>query len=252
MNYYRPPTAAATIHSTFRNCLRHALAELGRLQLRFKMKTVSPRLLMFTFAPAAIILMAILFGKLLVHESFRTLTSDVTTIAGLHPITGFLSTLGIFLWCATASICFFAAMTLINTRPSETFWFLLSSAVLSAYLLLDDAFLIHENLAKRYLGLSERAVFSFLVIAVIFYAVSFRRIILRTDCGLLFLALIFLATGVAIDEFSFVESWLLLHSGDWEYFIEDGLKWLGITCWCSYYAHTSYRLLIKSFGSTDH
>ena len=98
------------------------------------------------------------------------------------------------------------------------------------------------------MGLSEKAVFSFLAIAVIVYAVAFRRIILRTNFGILLLALMFLAICVAID--AFFETWLL-QLDDWEYFIEDGLKWLGITCWCSYYAHTSYQLLVASFGSAD-
>ena len=214
------------------------------------MRTISARQLLFTFVPGVTILVATLFGRLVFHESFRTLTRDVNTIAGLHPITGFLSTLGILLWCATASICLFTAMTLINARPRETFWFLLCSALLSTYLLLDDTFLFHEDLAKRYYGLSEKAVFSLLVIAVIFYAVAFRRIILRTNFAILLLALSFLATCVAID--AFFESWLVLRLGDWEYLVEEGLKWLGITCWCSYYAHSSYKLLIASFGSTDH
>lgn len=213
------------------------------------MKAISVRQLIFTLVPALAILVATLIGRLVFHESFRTLTRDVTTVAGVHPITGFLSTVGIFLWCATASICFFAGMTLRNTRPVETSRFLLFSALLSTYLLLDDTFLFHEDLAKRYYGLSEKAVFSLLVIAVMFYAVAFRRIILRTNFGILLLALILLGTCVAID--AFFETWLL-RLDDWEYFIEDGLKWLGITCWCSYYAHTSYQLLIKSFRPPDH
>jgi len=212
------------------------------------MRTISARQLLFTFVPGVTILVATLFGRLVFHESFRTLTRDVTTIAGLHPITGFLSTLGILLWCATASICLFTAMTLINARPRETFWFLLCSALLSTYLLLDDAFLIHEDLGRRYLGLSEKAIFSFLAIAVIVYAVAFRRIISRTNFDILLLALMFLAICVAID--AFFETWLL-QLDDWEYFIEDGLKWLGITCWCGYYAHTSHQLLVASFGSAD-
>ena len=213
------------------------------------MKTISVRQLMFTFVPAAAILVVTLLGRLVFHESFRNLTQDVPTLAGIHPIKGFLSTLGILLWCATASICLFAAMTLKNARPRGTFWFLLSSSLLSTYLLLDDAFEIHEVLAKLYFGLSEKAVFSLLGIAVIVYAVAFRRIILRTNFGILLLALILLGTCVAID--TFFETWLL-RLDDWEYFIEDGLKWLGITCWCSYYAHTSYQLLIKSFRPPDH
>ena len=50
-------------------------------------------------------------------------------------------------------------MILRNVRPRDTLWFLLSSALLSAYLLFDDFFLFHEDLASRYLGLDENVVF---------------------------------------------------------------------------------------------
>jgi hypothetical protein len=30
---------------------------------------------------------------------------------------------------------------------------------------------------------------------------------------------------------------------DWEYFLEDGLKWLGIVCWCSYFTGSCLHLI---------
>jgi hypothetical protein len=32
-----------------------------------------------------------------------------------------------------------------------------------------------------------------------------------------------------------------------EYLFEEGAKWLGITSWCSYFIHTAYQLVIKSY-----
>jgi hypothetical protein len=83
------------------------------------------------------------------------MTRDIAAIAKIHPLSGFLSNLGILLWCAAASICSFAAMTLRKIKPRDIFWFLLSSAVLSAYLMFDDLFQFHEELAPTYLGLNE-------------------------------------------------------------------------------------------------
>ena len=97
----------------------------------------------------------------------------------------FVSSLGVLLWCAAASICLFAAMTLRNVTPRDTFWFLLSSALLSTYLLFDDLFQFHEDLASRYLGLNEKVATAALLIAISTYLIAFRRIILRTNFSFL-------------------------------------------------------------------
>jgi len=209
------------------------------------MKTVSEQQLLITFIPSGSILVALVVVSVLFQVSIPAMTRDVTAIANIHPLSGILSSLGILLWCAAASICGFAAMTLRNVNPRDTFWFLLSSALLSAYLLFDDFFLFHEDLASRYLGLNEKIVFAALGIAVATYLIVFRQVILRTNFGVLLLALGFLTTSVVID--SILERWMS-RLGDWEYFLEDGAKWLGIAGWCSYYVDTSHQLLCSTFG----
>lgn len=209
------------------------------------MKTVSARQLLITFIPSISFLVAVALVSILFQVSMPALTGDVTAIAKIHPLSGILSNLGVLLWCAAASICVFAAVTLRNVKPSDTFWFLLSSALLSAYLLFDDFFLFHEELAFRYLGLNQKVVYAALGIAVSAYIIAFRRVILRTNFGVLLLALGFLATSVATD--AILEPWLW-RLGHWEYFFEDGAKWLGIASWCSYYVHTSHQLLVSTFS----
>jgi hypothetical protein len=212
------------------------------------MKAVSARQLLITFIPPLSVLVAMVVVSVLFQVSITTMTRDVTAIANIHPLSGILSNLGILLWCAAASICAFAAMTLRNVKPRDTFWFLLSSALLSAYLLFDDFFLFHEDLASRYFGLSEKVVYAALGIAVSAYFIAFRRIILRTNFGVLLLALVFLATSVVVDAIH--EPWLR-RLGHWEYFFEDGTKWLGIASWCSYYVGTSHQFLVSAFGLPD-
>jgi len=209
------------------------------------MKTVSAWQLLITFIPSLSILVAMVVVSAFFQVSITTMTRDVTAIANIHPLSGILSSLGILLWCAAASICFFAAVTLRNVKPRDTFWFLLSSALLSTYFLFDDFFQFHEALASRYLGLNEKVVYAALGIALSVYLVVFRRVILRTNFGVLLLALGFLATSVVID--AILEPWLW-RLGHWEYFFEDGAKWLGIAGWCSYYVHTSRQLFVSTFG----
>ena len=40
-----------------------------------------------------------------------------------------------------------------------------------------------------------------------------------------------------------------MDQGNSEDIFEEGAKWLGISCWCSYYVHTAYQYAIN--GYTD-
>ena len=212
------------------------------------MKRASAPQLVVTLVPAFLILATMLVVKLRLQIPFAEMTRDVTAIANINPLSGMLSNLGIILWCATAAVCFFAAANLRRIPGEESFRFLLCAALLSTYLLFDDFFQFHETLAQRFLGLDEKLVYLALGIAAATHLIFFRRVIFRTRFGLLGLALGFLGTSVVMDE---VTEALALPLGDWEYFFEDGAKWLGIVCWFSYYIHTSHRLLGLAVARPD-
>ena len=207
-------------------------------------KLISAQQWSITLIPSISILVAMVLVSALFHVSIPRMTRDVAVIAHVHPLTGIISNLGILLWSATASICGFAAMTLRNVVPRSKFWFLACSALLSAYLLFDDFFLFHDDLASRFFGLNEKVVVSALGIAVFGYGIAFRRVILQTEFGMFLLAIGFLTASVVIDEL--FGSWLLGRVGHWKYLFEDGPKWLGIASWCSYYVHTCHQLLVSS------
>ncbi|MBI4780345.1 MAG: hypothetical protein HY785_03375 [Oscillatoriophycideae cyanobacterium NC_groundwater_1537_Pr4_S-0.65um_50_18] len=207
------------------------------------MKTVFARRLFITFLPAVFVLTAIAAVSVTYQVQIPLMTRDVTAIADIHPLSGILSNLGILLWCAATSICLFSALTLWRVKSKRIFWFLLSSALLSMYLLFDDFFLFHEVLIARYLGLSEKIVYGVLGIAISSYLIVFRRVILRTDYVYLLLALGLLTSSVFID--AALERWIW-QLDQWMFLLEDGIKWLGIASWCSYYVQTSFQL----FGSS--
>ncbi len=201
------------------------------------------RQLLITLLPAILILIAVATVSILSQITISSFTRDVTAIANIHPLSGILSTLGILLWCVAASITLFAAFILRSFEQSKTFKFLFASSLLSIYLMLDDAFLFHEVLAFKYFGIDEKIVIFTLGISVFAYLVSFRQIILKTNYSVLLLAFIFLTISVLTDGILDPWFWSL---GDWEYFIEDGFKWLGIVSWCSYYVQTSYLFVINA------
>lgn len=204
------------------------------------MKLLSARYLLLIYVPSVCMLAAIAvlsaIGDIETHE----FTRDIASIANVHPLTGALSNLGMLLWCAAAAICLFSGVTGWSDRPRDMSWFLICSALVSSWLLFDDLFLFHEILGPQYLGIHESIIFVTLGVIMSVYLLAFRRVILRTHCGLLLLALVFLTGSLVIDK---IFEPLLRSIGHWEGLLEDGAKWLGIVSWCTYFTHTSGRHL---------
>ena len=214
------------------------------------MKTILYRQLLMTLVPSLAVLAVTAAAVILFDVSIPAMTRDAAALAQIPPLWGIVSNLGILLWCAAVAICVFAAVAVFRTGPRDAFRFLLFSALLTAYLLFDDFFQFHENLAPRYLGLDDKAVVAASGVATAAYLVAFRRfILLRTRFVILLLALGFFAAAVITDVL--LEPWLLLWIGQWQYFIEDGAKWLGIACWCSYYAATAQHILAGVYRLPD-
>lgn len=207
---------------------------------------INKRQLLIIFVPALLMLAAVAMVATLFHVEVSLMTRDVARIGGIHPLSGFLSSLGILLWCVASAICFFAAVMLRKVKQTESFWFLFASALLTAYLLFDDLFLFHETLAYMYFGINEKIILVILGVTVFAYLFRFRRIILKTNYSVLLLALVLLSLSVLIDITLY--SWLSI----WRIFFEDGFKWLGIVGWCGYYVHTSYLLTIQTLNSRNH
>ena len=196
---------------------------------------------LFAFIPSILLILAIGLAKIMFQLPVYLFIGDVFSIADIHPFAGLLSNVGVFMWCAAATICFFVAGALRQTKNYKVIYFLLASGWLSTYLLVDDFFLFHEELAPRYLGISQNMVLMLIVIAVVTYLVWFRRIILRTRYEFLLIAVGFLAISIGVD--TVLAPWLL-PLGEWKSLIEDGAKLLGITSWLSYYINIADKLLL--------
>lgn len=204
------------------------------------MGRVLKRQLLITFVPTGLLLAALGMLAFGYGKDIGQLLREPTTAAGLHPLTGAVSNLGILLWAAPAAISLFAGAIARSNNGGDAAGFLLASGGLSAFLCCDDFFQIHEDLMDRYFGIDEKVVYGALGIAVLTYLVRYRRLILSTHCSMLILAILLLGTSVAID--AVLEQWM--HSlGHGRILIEDGAKLLGIAAWCSYYVRTSYDLV---------
>ena len=196
-----------------------------------------PRRWLAAIFTAAVALLAAIAAVTAAHDyESMVFTQDVTALVKIHPLIGLLSNAGVLLWCAAAVVSLFSAAVLWRQGDADWVPFLVASGILSAYLLLDDFFLIHDWLAQEYLGLEEPYVLIALLVAVGGYLFAFRHRILQTDYALLLLALILFAASMAIDT---VFAAGMRRIGHWDYLVEDGAKWLGIVSWCAYQTSTS-------------
>lgn len=203
--------------------------------------------LAFVYLPMALLLAGTGIFVMATDAHIVFFMDDAKAVYDVPFHAGALSSIGILLWCATATVTLFTSFVLRRTPPpSETRPFLLSAGLLTSVLLLDDLFLLHERVAPRYLGLSDELLYLLYAVlagTMLFY---YRHAILRSAYMLLLLSGAFLAGSLAFEVLHGYD--LLLSSADareLQQFLEDGCKLLGIAGWFSYFGWTSYASLVR-------
>src|SRR5688500_2015555 len=170
--------------------------------------------------------------------SISFFSRDPTATLKGHPLTGMQSTLGVLVWWAAAGICFFSCLVLQRSQGNtKLFSCLLWSGVIVSVLALDDMFLIHKDLARRYLSLNVKYVFLAYGLLVVWYVIKFRRNIFDSEYFLLFLAFALLGSSILVDFFQ--NKWL----SPARILFEDGAKLLGIVTWSAYLIRTCFHAL---------
>ncbi|WP_315790007.1 hypothetical protein [Fischerella sp. JS2] len=163
------------------------------------------------------------------------LTRDPLAVAKAPFYWGAISNFGILIWCGAVVISLFSFKILQNVKIcSEFSHFFLFSGVITSILLLDDLFLLHEEVFPYYLNISEKLVFLGYGILISFYLVRFRKTILKTEFIFLVLAFGFFGLSVFLDLLP-VTDWL---GNENEYLLEDGAKLLGMISWLAYFGRT--------------
>jgi hypothetical protein len=202
--------------------------------------------LVFIGATAVLVFAAVFVVGRALGVAPGDLTRDITVVAGLHPLAGLLSNLGVLVWCAGSAIALFTALYFRTGPGATTARYLLSGALLSTYLLLDDLFMLHELVAGSSLGLSENAVYLVLGVAVLVHLTLFRRFLLAIGPWPLFIALGLLGCSMFTDMLQEHLLWM----GTWRSVLEDGFKWLGIVAWSAQFIHLALRFTRARIGAT--
>lgn len=164
---------------------------------------------------------------------------------------GAMSMLGVMMWAATAAMCLFTALMLFLTDLSPALKrFAFAGGVLTAWLALDDAFLLHENVLPA-LGVPQNAVLAAYGLLGLGYT-WMARSYLRCVDGVFFVgACLGFAVSIGVDV-------ILLHSpSTFAIVVEDGAKFFGIWYWMVFHCAMLARGLLfegvaePSFAGTD-
>ena len=101
------------------------------------------KLFYFSILPTAILYLAILYISNFYNIKLILVVRDLAQTCGYPIGVGMISNIGILLWGAAASICFFT--TFLESISSESSKLLLLGGLFSGLLCIDDLFLLHDR-----------------------------------------------------------------------------------------------------------
>ncbi len=203
---------------------------------RTEWRTLACTFALVCLATATVLAVALGLGR---HYGvwFATLSRDPTQAAGVPFYVGIVSNLGILLWDTAVVVCLFAA-ALVRRDPArrDDMWFLASLGTLTAVLMLDDLFMVHDEVFPKYLGVPEEPIEALYLLMTLAFMLRFRRLLLRPQVLLFLSALALFGVSILIEYAP--EGWSLrIHV------IEDGSKLLGIANWLAYALWASFERL---------
>ena len=182
----------------------------------------------FSILPSSILYLAILYISYIHNIKLSLVIRDLAQTCGYPIGVGMISNIGILLWGAAASICFFS--TFLDGINRESSKLLLLGGVFSSLLCIDDFFLLHD----RYIG-PDFLNLTYLSISI-FLLVRFRIILKKI---VLFLILIFFSILFFSIFFDGVIQQIFNQSYELTQLIEEWFKFLGIACWLNFWCKAS-------------
>lgn len=147
---------------------------------------------------AAVILGVTTIARFATHHSFGYFTRDPAQVTHAHAYLGFVSFFGLFGWCIGATSLAFGAF-LAHLRGARDRQLALTIGALAlAYLLADDAFLLHDGIYIG-LGLSDHITEPVYVLVTAFLLVKGRAVLRETNWPILACSGAFFGASIAFD-----------------------------------------------------
>ena len=187
--------------------------------------------------PSAILYLAILYISNFYNIKLNLVVRDLAQTCGYPIGVGMISNIGILLWGAAASICFFTTfLESINREPSKL---LLLGGAFSSLLCIDDFFLLHDRyIGPDFLNLTYMAISIFLL-------VRFQSILKKIGLFNLVISILFLGLSIFFDG---VIQQIFNQNYNLTQLIEEGFKFIGIACWLNFWCKAS-SFALKFGGS---
>ncbi len=198
------------------------------MDVRQQIRNAAPILVMAYALTTAILSVVIFLG--MEHDvELDHFTQDPASIMDTPFYLGFFSYIGILFWCAASTLCFFTRLLLHDedAEQKRKRQFLLYSGLISALLMFDDLFLLHEVVFPEYFMLPKNGVYLIYINILVAYLIVFRAEIMQTE----YLILMVAAALLGISQF--VDSLPMPIPED--SFLEDAVKLFGIVTWFAYY-----------------
>ncbi len=204
-------------------------------------------------APTALLLCLTYWLASLKGMPLATFVRDPAAVTGSPFYTGALSNVGNLMWCATAALCLFTGVvTRSSARPSDaaTVRFFLIAGFLSALLLFDDLFLMHEVIVPKYLGLPDDLLYAVYIALIAALVGGCWTAFSQTAYLVFLLSLGFLGASFGLDWITDSRRLApLFESRDFRFFVEDSFKLLGIATWLGYFGWSCHDELTRPAAS---
>lgn len=208
------------------------------IQMIIKKLIDQVKLHFFTVLKWVLLPFILMFVVFWVGKSFgvevSNLTRDTAAVLHGHPYDGMISMLGLFLWSASAAICFLA-FAVIRKADSEFKNILLFGGMLSLFLGFDDTFQLHEEVFIHDFPFAEKLFYLVYIGSIAGYFLLQWRNLFETKVLFWVVAMCLFLVSMILDN---VDPFI-----SHQVYYEDCCKFAGIFLWFMYYANTAYSVL---------
>jgi hypothetical protein len=179
--------------------------------------------------------------------TYGELFNDPADVVGFHPFIGMISMLGLFSWAAAAGVSFLTYAVIRQDGSVQLQRFFLCAGIFTLFLMMDDAFMLHELVLPKGLGIRERYIkMAYLAAAGTFGIVFVRQLLGQSP--MILAAGLFFAGSFVFDSPAVLNALGLFETSFVLYVIEDGFKFTGILLWLTWLFRAGLQTIRSGSG----